>query len=141
LPTESTLACSFDEGGWHGSGRGRGHLQAIAFKDARKAYAADLERWRSMIEKLADLFLRMTTDKAEVAATVHFAATSLSYAEHKRPQEKEVLAEVMKWKQRRRPPLDERDVAQTIRHLGMLGWLDVTPSLDLPVSEEAIVGV
>jgi uncharacterized protein YwgA len=110
-------------------------------KDARKAYEADLERWRPTIEKLADLFLRMSTSKAEVAATVHFAATSLARAGHPKPREKEVLAEVMKWKQRRRPPLNEHDVAQTIRHLGMLGWLDVTPSLDLPVSEEAILGV
>lgn len=111
------------------------------FKDARKAYEADLERWRPTIDKLVDLFLRMSTSKAEVAATVHFAATSLAREGQEKPKEKDVLSEVMKWKQKRRPPLNEHDVAQTIRHLSVLGWLDVTPSLDLPVSEEAMLGL
>lgn len=53
----------------------------------------------------------------------------------------EVLAEAMRWKQKRRPPLTEGEVALTIRHLAMLGWLKVKPSPDLPLDEEALLGV
>jgi hypothetical protein len=57
------------------------------------------------------------------------------------PTESEVLEEVMKWKQRRRPPLKREDVAKMIRSLNMLGWVRLTSSKDLPVSERLLVGV
>ena len=44
-----------------------------------------------------------------------------------------VLREVMEWKKRRQPPLDEAEVASNIRHLAALGWLDVNPSPELPL--------
>ncbi|HLC42034.1 MAG TPA: hypothetical protein VJO34_10485, partial [Methylomirabilota bacterium] len=58
-----------------------------------------------------------------------------------KPRETDVLAEVMRWKQKRRPPLNEAEVALTIRNLSMLGWLGVQPSSDLPVAEEALLDV
>jgi wyosine [tRNA(Phe)-imidazoG37] synthetase (radical SAM superfamily) len=94
-----------------------------------------------LIERIADLFLRMRTTEAEVAATVHFAAMSLARSMHDKPSEEEVLAEVLRWKQRRRPPLSEVEIARTIRNLAALGWLDVKPSPDLPVPEEVGVDV
>ena len=111
------------------------------YEDARRAYVQDLSHWRPLIERIADLFLRMRTTEAEVAATVHFAATSLARSMHDKPSEKEVLAEVLRWKQRRRPPLSEVEIARTIRNLAALGWLDVKPSPDLPVPEEVGVDV
>jgi len=42
----------------------------------------------------------------------------------------------MQWKQKRRPPLNEAEVAKTIRNLAALGWLNVSASNDLPVPEE-----
>lgn len=109
--------------------------------DARRAYQHELTSWHPIIEKLADLFMRMDTAEAEVAATVHFAAKSLAGSRREKPSESDVLAEVMKWKQKRRPPLNEADVAVAIRHLSMLGWLDLKSSSDLPVSEEALLDV
>lgn len=47
----------------------------------------------------------------------------------------------MSWKQRRRPSLNEAEVALAIRNLSMLGWLDVKPSPDLPIPEEALLDV
>jgi hypothetical protein len=47
----------------------------------------------------------------------------------------------MEWKQRRKPPLEEDEVAETIRGLGVLHWLDVAPSMDLPVSDDALLHV
>ena len=109
------------------------------FDDARKAYKHELEKWHEIIEKVADLMMRMRTQEAEVAATVHFAAESLKGDGREKPSETDVLAEVMRWKQRRRPPLSEAEVALTIRNLGMLGWLNVRPSWELPVADEALL--
>jgi hypothetical protein len=54
------------------------------------------------------------------------------------PSEKEVLTEVMEWKQRRRPKLDDKEVAYTIRNLAALSWLKVKPSSDLQIPDEII---
>lgn len=110
------------------------------YQAARKVYQADLAKWNPIIDRLADLFLRMSTREAELAATVHFAYNSLMRRDDRIPTEREVLSEVMRWKERRRPPLKEADVAETIRMLNVLGWLRMNPSEDLPVSEESVVG-
>lgn len=112
------------------------------FKDACRAYERELAMWKDTIEALADLFMRIRTQQAELAATVHFAAKGVaSKKKTEQPNELEVLGEVMSWKQKRRPPLKETDVAATIRGLSMLGWLKVKPSSELPVSEEAVLDV
>jgi O-acetyl-ADP-ribose deacetylase (regulator of RNase III) len=111
------------------------------FPDARKAYAREVEHWSGTVERLSDLFMRLRTNQAEVAATVHFAAKSLAEGTQETPTECEVLAEVMKWKQRRRPPLNEVEVSLAIRNLNMLGWLHAKPSKDLPLNEEALLDV
>jgi uncharacterized protein YwgA len=111
------------------------------YHDAKQEYNRELDAWEPIIRKIVDLFLRMRTWQAEMAATVHFAMQSLVQATGRKPSEKEVLAEVLNWKQRHRPPLGEAQVALTIRNLSMLGWLDVNPSVDLPVPEETMVSV
>ena len=106
------------------------------YEDARKAYLNDLKKWDTAIEKVKDLFMRMQTWQAEIAATVMFAAYMVNQAKKKKPSEHEVFEEVMKWKQGRRPHLNETDVAITIRNLAALNWLKVEPSIDLPVPDE-----
>jgi len=108
------------------------------FADARKAYLNELVQWESIIDKTADLFMRMQTKQSEVVATVLFAANRLADRKKEEPFEKEVLNEVMEWKQRRRPKLDEKEVAYTIRNLAALSWLKVKPSSDLPIPDEII---
>lgn len=110
------------------------------FDDAKTSYREDIENWREIMEKVADLFMRIrTTTQAELAATVHFAAKTLLQKNKDKPAEKEVLYEVLKWKQKRRPVFDKPEVALTIRNLSALGWLDVKPSKDLPLSKEALL--
>lgn len=106
------------------------------FKDARKAYEADLRQLEPIIEKTADLFMRLNTKQAEVVATVLFAAKSLQRTKSDQPSERDVLRAVMDWKQRRSPPLDEPEVALTVRNLAALKWLHVKPSPNLPLPEE-----
>jgi O-acetyl-ADP-ribose deacetylase (regulator of RNase III)/uncharacterized protein YwgA len=109
------------------------------FPRFRKQYAEDLSRWESIIERTTDLFMRMNTDQAEIVATVMFAAAALERSKSAPPSETEVLESVMKWKQKRRPPLDPGEVASAIRNLGVLQWLRVTADSSLPVADEEAV--
>ncbi|HRS86274.1 MAG TPA: macro domain-containing protein [Syntrophales bacterium] len=111
------------------------------FPDARRAYESQIREWDPIINKVADLFMRMNTQQAEVAATVHFAAREAKARPEERPTEKDVLDTVMKWKQKRRPPLDEKEVAMTVRNLNMLSWIEAKVSNDLPITEEDILHV
>lgn len=107
----------------------------------RKDFESALTRWEGIIDRTADLFMRMDTDQAEIVATVIYAADSLRKKENGDLTEMQVLDSVMKWKQKRRPPLEKSIVASTIRNLGMLRWLDVKPDASLPVSEDECVPI
>jgi uncharacterized protein YwgA/O-acetyl-ADP-ribose deacetylase (regulator of RNase III) len=111
------------------------------FEDARKAYAAYLRKWEPIIEKTTDLFMRLDSNQAEVVATVLFAAQDLRKRKQHKPSERDVLDAVMEWKQRRRPSLDEPEVALTVRNLAALKWLQVSPSQNLPLPDENAIDV
>lgn len=104
----------------------------------RSSYAAVILQWSDVIDKTMDLFVRVNTDQAEIIATVLFAARDLEQKHRAPPTEADVLEAVMQWKQKRRPPLDRETVASTIRNLGMLRWLNVKASPDLPLPEEVV---
>jgi uncharacterized protein YwgA len=106
------------------------------FEKVRKDFQVALDNWTSIIETTTDLFMRVNTDQAEIIATVMFAADALKKEHRAEPSEVEVLEAVLRWKQKRRPPLDETDVASTIRNLGMLRWLDVKPDASIRVPDE-----
>lgn len=109
------------------------------FRDARKSYASDLERWNDKIERVTDLFMRMNTQQAELTASVLFAARMLLLGRNANEvSERDVFEYVMDWKHRRKPPLDPSDLAASVRDLGGLGWLRVKPSDDLPFPNELL---
>jgi O-acetyl-ADP-ribose deacetylase (regulator of RNase III) len=109
------------------------------YKDARNLYIDKLKKWQESIERVADLFLRVPrTGDAEIAATVHFAARDLKRRIRDLPTEQMVLQEVLEWKARRRPPLRPREVAETVRNLALLDWIEVKPSFELPVEEDEL---
>jgi len=108
-------------------------LPGLAYDKDHDKYKNDFKRWDSLIDKTVDLFLRLNTNQAEIVATVLFVEKELS---HKKDlSEQGILKEVMKWKQKRRPPLNEKEVATAIRNLGILKWFKVQPSSNLPVDE------
>ena len=111
------------------------------YESAERICAANTDRWAEAIDRVADLFLRMRTQQAEVAAMVHFAALGLTREGQEKPTEAQVLEKVRRWKQRRRPPLKDSEVASAIRSLNILGWLKARPSLDLPLPKEALLDV
>lgn len=109
------------------------------YRDATRVFRAELEQWDPIIGRIVDFFLRMRTQEAEVAATVHFAARSLAREAPGKPSETAVFEEVRRWKQRRRPPLEDEEIARAIRNLAVLRWLDVRPSPELPLPEESLI--
>lgn len=121
---------------------GNGRMLAIkpgrTFQDAVNVFRSNLQDWESIIDKISDLFLRMRTQQAEIAATVFFVAQDLKKSKHEKPSEVDVLHEVMRWKQKRRPPFKDQEVARAIRNLNILHWVDVSPSSDLPLPEEVL---
>jgi uncharacterized protein YwgA/O-acetyl-ADP-ribose deacetylase (regulator of RNase III) len=107
------------------------------YGDAAKTFRSELTQWESIINRITDLFLRMRTQEAEVAATVHFTAETLADEDAGTVSEVAVLEEVKHWKQRRRPPLSDEEIAQAIRDLNLLGWIKANPSSELPLAQEA----
>jgi uncharacterized protein YwgA/O-acetyl-ADP-ribose deacetylase (regulator of RNase III) len=109
------------------------------FEAAYAMFLAEVKHWEPIIEKVTDLFMRVDTQQAEIIATVVYAAKELQMATSEVPTEREVLEAVMQWKQRRRPPLNKDEVASTVRNLAALNWLDVKPSYDLPLPQDALL--
>jgi len=107
------------------------------FENIRKKYIKEIEKLDKIINKIVDLFMRIKTDQAEITATVLFATDELKAEKKEEPTETEVMDYVMKWKERRRPPVNKEAVASTIRNLAVLDWLKVKPSMDMSVFEEA----
>jgi uncharacterized protein YwgA len=98
-----------------------------AFQHARQSVAPQLRQWSAIIDKTTDLFMRVNTDQAEILTTVMYSTDELAKACGQEPSEMDVLEAVMKWKQRRQPPIEARQVQSTICNLGMLGWLNIVP--------------
>jgi len=107
------------------------------FADARKAFDSDISQWQDLIENVADLFMRIRTQQAEIAASVLFTARTLRKADVETLTEYDVFQGVMAWKVRRNPPLKPEEVAQTMRSLNILRWVNLQPSQQLPVPTEA----
>jgi O-acetyl-ADP-ribose deacetylase (regulator of RNase III) len=107
-----------------------GRMKAVrvgpTFEAAAKTNTATLANWSSAIARVADLFARFpTTREAEIAATVHFAATRLVGGGKGVPSEQEVVDAVLDWKASKQPPLTASEVRESLRGLAMLTWIDL----------------
>ncbi len=109
------------------------------YKDATQAFRTELAQWETIIDRISDLFLRMRTQEAEVAATVHFTAQTLAKMNQESVSEMAILEGVKRWKQKRNPPLKEEEISQSIRDLNLLGWINAQLSSDLPIQQEAML--
>lgn len=110
-----------------------------AFDEARARYQDSIQGHKAEIERVTDLLSRLDSQHSETAATLHFAAEALARSLGRRPTEREVLDKYLHWKRRRQP--DPIDVVLAIRSLAAFGWLDVTPSPDLPPAEDDLVSL
>jgi O-acetyl-ADP-ribose deacetylase (regulator of RNase III)/uncharacterized protein YwgA len=98
------------------------------FEAFAAAYADELDEWRPVVARVADLMARVDTRGAEVVATVLFSANEFLEANGRRPTEAEVIVEVRAWKQRRKPGITDDELAAAIRQLALLGWLKLEPT-------------
>jgi hypothetical protein len=71
-----------------------------------------------------------------LAATIHYVTRDLWEAKRSEPTEDEVVAAVLDWKQKRRPPFDRSDVAEAVRSLNVLRWIQAKPSDGLRADPE-----
>jgi O-acetyl-ADP-ribose deacetylase (regulator of RNase III)/uncharacterized protein YwgA len=106
------------------------------FADARKAYLKNLRNWDQIIGKVVDLFMRLNTEQSEIIATIMFATDQLEFVNNQTPSEQDVFDYVMKWKELKKPPLSPQKVADAIRNLAILDWIEVKPSKCIPLSVE-----
>lgn len=108
------------------------------FEDARSRYGKLIFRHEAEIAKTVDLFRRLDSRGAELAATVHFVANSLLSGANATKVDLAILKEVQRWKKRRRPSFSDEEVAEAITTLAMFNWVDVVKSGDLPIDEELL---
>ncbi|HHX6845140.1 TPA: type II toxin-antitoxin system antitoxin DNA ADP-ribosyl glycohydrolase DarG [Pseudomonas aeruginosa] len=94
---------------------------------------------RNRIDKTVDLFSRIKdTEQAEEVATVFFAVSKLK--EEQQVQivpEREVFDFVLSWKKAWNTDEKRESIASAIRNLAMLGWIRVSLSECMPLSELA----
>jgi len=98
-----------------------------ALDDARMSYSDQLAKWSDIIDHLVDLVARFDTARAEIAATVHYAAQDLGNRLGRKPTVAEVVDYVEDWKRRRSPRLERADILRAVVGLGTRGWLQVDP--------------
>jgi hypothetical protein len=106
--------------------------------DARRRYSQYLAEHEDAIRRTVDLLSRLDGPQTEAAATVLFVARSFPSGGEAKPTEVEVLQEAMRWKARRRPPISKVQLAEAIRDMRSLGWLDAHESRELPVNEDVL---
>lgn len=108
------------------------------YDDAVHAYRDDLPQWNERIDRIVDLFMRISTaGQAELVATVLFATREL--ASHAASvTERDVFEAVLEWKSRRSPPLDQGELGETIRGLAAQQWINIAPSDDLPAVDDRL---
>lgn len=97
------------------------------YEDARREYGEELKRWEAEIQRVADLLTRFDSHKAEAAATVHFAATTLHQKNSGPPEAADVIDAVEQWKVRRKPPLMREDIGRSLVSLATQGWISIVP--------------
>lgn len=108
------------------------------FEDTITRYRKAIQPYEETIQRVVDLLARLDSQRTEMAASVHFAASSLTSQTGRRPTEREVLEKVRRWKQPRQPPVTEGEVVAVIRDLAALSWIDVTPSTELPPGDDLV---
>lgn len=108
------------------------------FADARQLARAEIEQWEAVIDRVVDLMLRMRTEDAEIAASVKYIADRLPREGDTKPTELEVRDAVLAWKMRRKPPFEPAEVEQAVRHLNVLGWVDLVPSPEFDPEDEEL---
>lgn len=98
-----------------------------------RAHRSSLKAWAPKLTRLVDLIVRLDAHEAELAATVHYVAQTLSDERTARPTELDAFEAVKSWKLKRRPPVTDQDIGEAVRSMNALGWVDLVFSPELPL--------
>lgn len=109
------------------------------YADAVDRYRDALEPWRPIVDRTVDLMARLSTQEAEAAASVHFAAATLQQRWMRNPTSQEVIAAVEKWKIRRTPPLTRQVILEALVTLALHRWIQVDLDEELQSTVEDLV--
>ncbi|MEJ5259998.1 MAG: macro domain-containing protein [Anaerohalosphaeraceae bacterium] len=95
------------------------------YESTRKHKLDFLEKHQNLIEKITDLFLRIKdTEQAEEVSTVLYTVQELTRRTNQSLiSEQEVYDFIIQWKKSWNTEEKRKAVADTIRSLGMLGWI------------------
>lgn len=101
-------------------------LTGTEYKKIRREKASQLATFQKWIDKTVDLFSRIkNTAQAEEVTTVLYTARKLKKERGKENvSEQDVLEFILDWKKK----WSKETISATIRHLEMLGWLELTYS-------------
>jgi O-acetyl-ADP-ribose deacetylase (regulator of RNase III)/uncharacterized protein YwgA len=104
-------------------GRMLATVPGATYRDGVRSFDSRDVPWRSGVAEVVNLVFGLDSRAIEVLATVlyvhrEFARGSAS------PSRLGITAEVLAWKQRRRPPFSENEVDVSLERLGVGGWLD-----------------
>ncbi len=100
-----------------------------AFDDFKKAITPYMSKYNKVIDRLVDLFARLDTRQAELAATVHFAARDFKKRRRRLPTIQEIAGDASEWKKRRRPSIPKGEIEDCAMYLAASGWIEAAPSL------------
>ena len=108
------------------------------YSNAREKFKDVLASNDSKISKTVDLFSRIkNTEQAEEVATVFYAVSKLKEDQNLTTvPEREVFDFVLAWKKTWDNEAKREAIASAIRNLALLGWIRVSLSECLPLSEE-----
>lgn len=97
------------------------------YRDAveHPSYRDALAAWGEVIDRVVDLLQRLSTDDAELAATVRSVWKALSQDGSGPITEARVIEGVQQWKQTRARPFEEDAIREAVRNLDVLGWIQV----------------
>ncbi len=109
-----------------------------SFETFKASVAEELQHHEKTITQITDLFSRLDTRKAELAAAVHFVAKELSDKLGSLPSVDSVVEEIRNWKARRRQPFPTGMIANCVLYMAAAGLIRVSEerSKYLPLEEE-----
>ncbi len=115
------------------------HRPGPTYDDVLKSdeFMDSIAGWNDEIDSVVDLVLRMRSSRqAELAASVIFAANTLSEQSASSATESDIVEYVLEWKRNRAPFFyDRSETIEAVRMLQVFGWMEAVPSESLDEGE------
>ncbi len=106
------------------------------YQKIKQKYWKEIQKNETIIEKVVDLFSRIrNTQQAEEIATVFYVYRELKKRKSSGITEELIYERVIDWKKYWKNEEKRESIANAIRILTMLNWMDVEYSKNLPVKE------